>query len=203
MIYFPQWHCLGLSCFWSFFFLWDLCFPHSWLFQQASASCPSSSCIFGAECCDAKKLWWSKECGEPSWQFQCHTWQGDFCSSAFLLFVGEIISPGLFAETACSTRRGSRKEGETEEEMWNKGGFPAVLHLCVRTWEILSCCCSSSSGSLGKAPCSHLPFLPWDEWMDLYVTPRLHPAIRSLGNLIVSSLKDCPDCERKKSYGHK
>lgn len=43
------------------------------------------------------------------------------------------MSPGLFAETACSTRRGSRKEGETEEEMWNKGGFPAVLHLCVRT----------------------------------------------------------------------
>lgn len=71
----------------------------------------------------------SAECPHGS-SLQCHAWQEDFCSSAFLLHVGKIISPGLFAET---NMRGSRKEGETKEEMWNKGGSPPVLHLCVHT----------------------------------------------------------------------
>lgn len=54
--------------------------------------------------CDLRSV----ECPHGS-SLQCHTWQEDFCSSAFLLQVGKRISPGLFAKQPVGC--GGQQEG--------------------------------------------------------------------------------------------
>lgn len=70
----------------------------------------------------------------PSWQFFAMS-----CLAGGFLF---LCLPATWREnyiswTVCRNSlwdmRGSRKEGETKEEMWNKGGSPPVLRFCVHT----------------------------------------------------------------------
>lgn len=137
-------HCLGLSSFWSFTFLWGLVL---FLFLVVLAG----FCLLPFQ---GLRIWgWnvvmpnnfgdlrSVESPHVS-SLQCHARQEDFCSSAFLLHVGKRISPGLLAETACRMWGAAGRREKLKRRCETKGGSPPVLRLCVHTWEILSCCCS-------------------------------------------------------------
>lgn len=138
-------HCLGLSSFWSFTFLWGLVLFPSLAVWAGFCLLPFQGLHFwGWNVVTPDNFSDLRSVENPHGNsLQCHAWQEDFCSSTFLLYVGKRISPGLFAETACRMWEAAGRREKLKRRCGTKGGSPPVLRLCVQTWEILSSCCCS------------------------------------------------------------
>lgn len=147
----------------------------------------------------------SSDCRAGS--LQRDTWQEDFCSSAFLLHAGKKPLLGCVCRNSLQDARSSRKEGEIEEEMWNEGVSFSATFMCsysANPFPLLqSASPAAPSGMPGQPPRSHLPFPPLDGCTGPRLAPGLSPARGAWGGPRFLHFKDCPCCERRKSYGHK